>query len=121
LRARKVFSAVLISVLTILLILIVSSRNAEKVNWPTTLSSGTDVSGYEQTAVPDLDNDTSNIAQSEITPTPVPNRSLRSINPKLYSFMAVCSRHQDNPMEVSTNCVSVEVGPYFDSGLSMPW
>ena len=71
-RAKKILYAVLITLLTVLLVLLVGSRDAEKAAWPSSLSSGADAEGYEQTSVPDLDNDTSNIAQTEISPTPVP-------------------------------------------------
>jgi hypothetical protein len=72
LRAKKILYAFVITVLTIVLIVLVSSRNAEKDVWPTALSGSPDSAAFSPTNMPALDNDTTNIAQAEITPTPAP-------------------------------------------------
>lgn len=68
-RAKKILPVLMLTALTIVLIMLVSSRIADKKVWESSLTS---TAGYSQSNSPVLDNDVTNIAQSEVTPTPAP-------------------------------------------------
>lgn len=117
-RAKKIFSAVLIGILTIMLVMLISSRNAEKAGWPSSLSSGADSAGYEQTSVPDLDNDTSTIAQTDITPTPEPTPRPTVYKPDIdinsWEYILVNSDHSIGSFVPIVVAVG-DTAQYFDS------
>ena len=69
---KKILSSFLIILLTIVFIMLVSSRYAERAEWELPPPEGAYPAGYAQTVVPSPDNNISNIALAEVTPTPIP-------------------------------------------------
>lgn len=117
-RAKKILYAFVLTVLTVVLIVLISSRNAEKEIWPTALSGSPDSAAYSQTDMPVLDNDTANITQTDVTPTPAPTPVPTSYKPDIdinsWEYVLVNADHSIG--SYVPNVVAIEnTAQYFDS------
>lgn len=117
-RAKRVLSTVALTVLTIALIILISSRSVENAESTAELSNVSGSQGYMETTVPPLDNDTSSIAQTEITPTPVPTPQPTVYKPDIdissWEYVLVNAEHSIGSFVPDVNAIE-GTAQFFDS------